>query len=177
MAKKKLPSVEDAIKSFKEVMHRASLISYFNVNRTLVCRTKEKVLLIIIPDQSLWEKIVDDQELLFKELDITTDDGKESMKYLEETLKYEALEDGWITIGVTEELFSGKVFKIKRNKVEYEIPINRDLMPLKLKKAEYDKLSYRITISKTKPLLFIRKRFDGIIDDYGFTIIRLFKVI
>jgi hypothetical protein len=192
MAAKKIPTLVDAIKQFKDVTTRASLSSYYHVNKILLSINSDGNKILVVPDHALWDAMTGDKndpnnvftEGLVKSLDITDREQFELQAYY----KYgDDLDNvGWFPIDVTEELFSGKIFKIRIAQYEYQIPINRELMPLKLKKAEYDGIAYRTfgsmkSSGETKEpiILGIKKRFEGPkgVDDSGFTIIRLFQVV
>jgi hypothetical protein len=172
MAKKKEPTVEDALKVFKDVTLRASLSSYYYVDLVMLSKNEDGNTILVIPDRDLILKLREDPDMDIKELDISNAEQYKLHHYF----KYgNDLEEDWFPIEIKEELFSGKIFKIRLHDREYEIPINRELMPLKLKKAEYDNVSYKIF---TDPLILaIKKRFDFTMEGYGFTIMRLFQVI
>ena len=171
MAKKKLSSMDDAVKLFKDVMQRASLESYHHVNRIMLSKNEEGNRILVIPEQGLWDTLIGSLEI--KELDISIPEQSDEVKWFEYG---EDLENNWFPIDMGEDLFNGKIFKVLVKGHEYHIPINKELMPMKLKKAEYDNLSYRI-FNKPLLILAIKKRFEPIVPDSGFTIIRLFQVI
>ena len=176
MAKKKLPSIEDALESFRNVMTRSSLSSYVYVDSKLLSKSPKGYSILIIPDQELWNQILNDEEFKSNMTELNPEDPdteaqKELFIYGEDLTS-----DGWIEAD-PEILFKGKVFKIKIHGFEYEIPINRDLLPLKLRKAEYNNISYRVFTSPNV-VLALRKRFDfKDVDSGGFTIMRMFKVL
>ena len=176
MAKKKLPSIEDALESFRNVMTRSSLSSYVYVDYKLLSKSPKGYSILIIPDQELWNQILNDEEFKSNMTELNPEDPdteaqKELFIYGEDQTS-----DGWIEAD-PEILFKGKVFKIKIHGFEYEIPINRDLLPLKLRKAEYNNISYRVFTSPNV-VLALRKRFDfKDVDGGGFTIMRMFKVL
>lgn len=176
MAKKKLPSIEDVLESFRNVMTRSSLSSYVYVDYKLLSKSPKGYSILIIPDQELWNQILNDEEFKSNMTELNPEDPdteaqKELFIYGEDPTS-----DGWIEAD-PEILFKGKVFKIKIHGFEYEIPINRDLLPLKLRKAEYNNISYRVFTSPNV-VLALRKRFDfKDVDGGGFTIMRMFKVL
>jgi len=153
-------------------MQRATLSSYYHVNNIILSKNDDGNTILIVPDLTLWNSILDEKDIEVKELDISVPEEAENLQWF----RYgEDLGDGWYDIDVSEELFTGKIFQIKVKDLEYSIPINRELMPMKLKKAEYVNVSYRVF---GKPLvLAIKKRFDFPVEDTGFTMIRLFQVI
>jgi len=175
MGKKKLPSIQDALESFKNVMTRSSLSNYVHVNTRMLSKSPKGYSVLIIPDQQLWDLIIEDETLHpnMKELDLT--DPKEAE--MNELFVYgDDLENKcWIEADPLV-LLSGKVFKIKIHGFEYEIPINRDLLPLKLRKAEYNNIMYRV-FTNPNVVLGLKKRFNSPVEGGGFTIMRLFKVL
>lgn len=186
LAKKKVPSIEDAIELFKETMIRVSLASYYQVNNILLSINNDQNKILIIPDPELWEEMwsnrgVEDIEefkksdplFRVKELDITVPEEYEFQQWFQYG---ENLVDNWIPIDLKEDLFTGKIFKINIKGYEYDIPINRELMPIKLKKSEFENISYRVFL-KPLPILSIKKRFDFPIEGCGFTLMRLFQII
>jgi hypothetical protein len=175
MAKKTQPSVEDAIKSFKEVMQRASLSDYYYVGNILLSKNTSNSKILVVPDQDLWVKLIDDEEFkpFLKEPDLTNPEESNIPAWMEYGKE---IDTDWIPIDISADLYTGKVFRITLNKYEYKIPINRDLMPMKLKKSEYEGVAYRV-FYKPLQILAIKKRFENVLDGYGFTIIRLFQII
>lgn len=175
MASKKVPSVEDALKIFKDVMLRALLTDYLYVNKSMLSKNPKDHSILIIPDQTLWVKIIEDDELKshIQELDINDPEQYKSLQLFEYGNQLDG--DVWVDID-PEILFKGKVFKISMKGFDYEVPINRALLPLKLRKAEYNNISYRV-FTKPSLMLVLKKRFDFPLEDCGFTIMRMFKVI
>lgn len=175
MAKKKVPTIEDAIKSFNNIIERASLSNYYYVNKILLSKNQKGNSILIVPDETLWLKLIDDEEFksAMKDIDLS---NPEEYK-LQQLFSYaESLDTGWTEIDAKEILFPGKVFKISLNGFDYEVPINRDFLPLKLRKAEYCDISYKI-FTTPQLVLSLKKRFDSPVEDGGFTMIRLFQVI
>lgn len=176
MAKKKIPSIDDALKIFKDAMQRASLSDYLYVDKTLHCKHPKDYTVLVIPDQALWLKILEDDELKdqLKEINITDPNQEEKIKNMRYVENLE--DDGWIDID-SEILFKGKIFKVSSMGFDYEIPVSRALLPLKLKKAEYNNIKYRIFTSPDL-ILSIKKKFEfPAIPNCGFCMIRLFKII
>jgi hypothetical protein len=177
MAKKSVPSIEDAIKSFKEVMQRASLSNYYYVGNVLISKNTNGNNILIVPDQALWNNLIENKELKdeynLKEPDLTNCEESTIPSWVEYVAD---LKTDWFPIDMDADLYTGKVFKIKINNYEYKISINRDLMPMKLKKAEYENISYKV-FNGTLKILAIKKRFENVVEGYGFTIVRLFQII
>lgn len=176
MAKKKVPSVDDAIKIFKDAMQRASLSDYLYVNKTLFSTNPKGNSIVIIPDQSLWENLIDDPEIKdhLKEINPENTEHYEKLQLLPYAENIDG--DMWTNIDA-EVLFRGKLFRISVKGFEYELPINKGLLPMKLRKAEYNNISYHV-FTKPNIVLSLKKRFDfPAIEECGFTMIRMFQVI
>ncbi|MCM1215425.1 MAG: hypothetical protein NC548_13010 [Lachnospiraceae bacterium] len=176
MAKKKLPSIEDALELFKQVMTRSSLSNYVYVNNTMLTKSPKGYSVVIIPEQELWNKIIEDESLKSDMRELDEDNQNDAAQ--KELIVYgdQINDNGWIEADPNV-LFAGKVFKIKIHGFEYEIPINRDLLPLKLRKAEYNNIAYRV-FTAPSVVLALKKKFDyKDVDGGGFTIMRLFKVL
>lgn len=174
MGKKKEPSMEEAVKIFKDVMSRTSLSNYIYVNHTMISKTPKGRSVLILPDINLWKEIIIDEEIDKRELDIKNPDEIKLQSLFSYADNMES--DEWINLD-SELLFKGKIIKIRVNGFDYKISLNRDLIPLKLRKSEYYKISYRIFVSNDSFVLGIKKRFDYPLEDSGFYIMRLFKII
>lgn len=166
--------MEEAVKIFKDVMSRTSLSNYIYVNRVMISKTPKGRSILIIPDMNLWREILTDEEIEKRELDIKNPDEIKLQALISYTDNIESNE--WINLD-SELLFTGKIIKIHVNGFDYKISLNRDLIPLKLRKKEYYKISYRIFTTKDSFVLGIKKRFDYPLEDSGFYIMRLFKII
>lgn len=177
MATKKVPSVEDAVKTFKDVMTRASLENYLYVNKTLISQfsnSKKEFYVLIVPEQELWNKLIEDTELNIKELDVNNKDQYnllQKMSYVNDLTN-----EAWIELD-SEKFYKGEIINIRPEGFEYNIPINKELLPFKLRKAEYNNFSYRIFINNNSFVIALKKYFEPKVDECGFTIIRLFQII
>ncbi len=176
MAKKKVITGEDALKLFKDLTERMCLSDYYNVNSVLLSEiTKDNNVwrVLLVPDQKLWELVVDSNALMYRELNILNPNEKD----LQQWVRYgnDLNNDMWMRIENPLELFQGNVIKINISNRDYSIPITRELLPVKLKKAEYDDIYYRIFIDPFL-VLAIRKRFE-ILPEFGFDLIRLFRIV
>jgi len=184
MAKKKIPVVADAVKALMDILDRAFVSSYLSVNNIMLFEDKNGISILVVPDQTLATEVFKSYEIDGRELDLS------NPAEIEHQWKFqygEDLKENWIPIDVTDDLFNGKLFKITVKDTEYNITINKELMPVKLKKAEYKDISYRTFgtrsrkmdsyIEKTPLILAIKKRFDSPVEDCGFTMIRLFQIV
>lgn len=169
MAGKKVPCIEDALNNFKDVMRRASIQNYGYVNRIMLSKNPKNQSILTIPEPELWTKILNDPDLKdhIKESDATGDDVM-LFSYGED------LATGWIEIDPNI-IFNGVIFKLTIDGFEYDFPINKNLIPLKLKKAEANNIAYKVFTSPNT--LAIKKRFEFPVDGGSFTIMRLLQIL
>lgn len=175
MAQKKVPSIQDGLKVFKDAMRRASLSDYSYVNKIILSKNQKDKSILVVPETELWKIIIDDEELKpqIKPLDLTSPADNLLMPLFTYADDLEA--PGWFEID-PEIMMSGKVLKIRIDGFEYDVTINKDCLPLKLKKAEFNNIMYKVFV-KPAHILAIKKYFPFAISDGGFTMIRLFKII
>lgn len=169
MATKRVPSMEDAINVFKDVMKRISLQNYVYSNHILKSRNPKGQTVIIIPDMPLWEKLTEDKSFMtdVKEVDMN-DPDKDLFNYAD------GIDSGWIELD-SQKVFSGEIIKITIEGFVYDFPINKGMIPLKLKKAEVNNISYRVFTSPY--VLGIKKKFVSPVDGGSFTIMRLMQIL
>ena len=103
---------ETVLKEFESVMLRASLSDYYYVNSIMLSKNPMGHSILIIPDQLLWDKIMENSALKshITELDISKPAGQimlEKIKYGEDLGN-----SSWIEID-SNELYNGKIIKIK----------------------------------------------------------------
>lgn len=173
MGKKKEPSIIDSLNLFKDVMKRASILDYLYVNKNVFCITSKGMRVYIYFDQTLWNAIMDDEDLKshFKEVDI----NKEEQRIVADRLSYfNDLENGWIEMD-PEKVYKGETFKISIDGFSYDININKSIYPVRFKKAELNNFAYKVDMKHM--ILFIKKKFDGAVEDSSFTIMRGFNII
>ena len=169
MATKKIPSMEDALATFKDVMARASLKEFMYSNRVMISKNPKGQSVIVVPDHELWVKITDDQEFMknVKEIDIN-DPDKDLLLYGEK------LDGTWLEVD-TQSVMAGLIFKVTVDSLMYELLINKNMIPLKLKKAEANNISYRVFSSPD--VLALKKLFESPVEGGSFTIMRLMQIL
>lgn len=174
MAGKKKPSIQNGLKTYKDVITRAGLNEFYNNENVLCSKNKNDNTIITIPDIGLWNLILEDPDYKDKIHPLNDDNIKEMQ--IENLSLYTCDLNGesWISLN-TDDLYAGKVIKIYLDFFDYEIPITRDCLPLKLKKSEHNHIDYRIW--RNPEVLGIKKYFPFEIEEYGFNIMRLFKII
>lgn len=173
MAKKKESSIGDAINIFEDVMTRSSLSDYIHVNRTILSKSDKGYSVIIVIDQSLWNALLEKEEFKekLKEFNISDNENIDTKIF---TYGDDINNNLWIDVDL-ESLYAGKVVKINIDNLEYDITIHKNVIPLKLKKGEFNNIKYRVFTNDMT--LALSKRFEYPLEDLGFTIIRLFKII
>lgn len=179
MAKKKEPSIDEALNIFKDAINRASLLSPFlYTNSTLLSENAIGKTTLLVPETNLWLKLLEDNDLKesIREIDISNPIEHDKLELYQYAEKIED-KSLWYDLN-TDDLYAGKIIKIKiSDKYDYDVPINKNILPIKLKKSEFNNISYRIFIRK-HIVLAIKKKFvyEGI-PDASFSIIKLLKVI
>ena len=161
MAKKS--EKDKSIELFHSVINRMNVNVLYEYNRMWLIQLDE-YRCIIIPDNTLYDELM------------TDDTFKEKIKPCNvENSRLFSYTNGtsWIPLDVSEEHFKGKEFNITIDGFNYDIPLNKDLMMVKLRKSEFTDISYQVYKEKHL-VLGIKKRFDS---EYGFDMIRLFQIV
>lgn len=174
MAKKNKPSIDGAIIYFKEVMTRASLNNYVCLNNTLISNSPNNYSVIIIPDHELWINLLLNEEFKNTCQELNNNDYNKYnhlFKFADDLYNI-----GWLDID-NEDLFKGKILKVKIKDMDYDIPIGKDLLPLKLRKAEFNNVSYRVFNFDGHLYLGLKKVFIYDLKDCNFTMMRVLKII
>jgi hypothetical protein len=173
LAKKNVASIENAINLFEEAMTRSSLSDYFHVNRTLLAKNNKDQSILIKVEQELWNAIIDKSSFKehLTELDVSNPEHQDSIKLC--SYSDDITNESWIDLNC-EELYAGKVLKLTVDDLEYDLSVNKALIPLKLKKSEFTNITYRIFPDRT---LALKKYFNYPIDNCGFSIIRIFQIV
>jgi len=154
------------------MLRRAALSVYYIVDRVMISRDSGGNATVIVPDKDLLGLLVTDSDFDIREydpLDRSTVGLKKIFPY-----GNRLDEGGWYPLTDNNDFYDGKVIRIQINDSIYPVLINRELLPVKLKKAEFVDIDYRIFLEP--PILGIRKRFQ-VLENYGFTLMRLFKII
>jgi hypothetical protein len=176
MAGKKVKSIDDSLIYFKEVMQRASLTNYTYVNNNLVSINKKSQNIVIIPDIELWNMIMDDKDLKenIKEASINDDNY-----YLFKIIDIMNMYDLWLDID-PDTFNQGKNIEVKiADELSYQIFINKNIFPIRLRKAELNNLSYIVFWYSNNLAIAIKKYFPFELDgkNYGFTVARILSII
>ena len=175
MASKKVPSIADAVLGFKNVMSRIGLQEYTYLNHVIQSKTAKNFSVLIIPENALWDALIDDPEINLTELDISkpeNTDAREKMYYGEELSRSN---EGWIEMD-PESLQKGDIINISIPGFTHEIPINKTLFVLRFKKAELNNFAYKV-YSSPRLALVIKKKFEGPVPESGFYLARAFQIV
>lgn len=175
MGKKKEPTLQDGLKIFKDVMTRASLSDYTYVNRVMLSKSPKGHTILIIPDVGLWNLILDDPDIRphLRSLDINDANDRATQPLFAFGESIDGPE--WIDID-PEILRAGKVINITIDGFEYEPVISRECLPVKLRKAEYNEITYRVFLTPSY-VLALKKHFSFQVEGGSFTMMRLFKIL
>lgn len=173
MAKKKEPSIDEALNIFLDVMQRASLFDYVHVNSDIISENPKGNSIIIPVEQTLWEELLKKKEFTDHLQELPLSDERTSLLTYIDNIDNEKL---WNNVDINE-FFDGKIIHIKVASFEYDIPLNKNALPIRLKKTEFNNISYRVFIDK-HVVLALKKKFvyEGI-ENCNFSMIRLFKVV
>ena len=161
MAKKS--EKDKSIELFHSVIARMGVDVLYEYNRMWLIQLEE-YRCIVIPDNTLYDELM--TGVAFKEKIKPCDiENSRLFSYTNAT--------NWVPLDVSEEHFSGKEISIIIDGFNYDIPLNKDLMMVRLRKSEFTNISYQVYKEKHL-VLGIKKRFDS---EYGFDMIRLFQIV
>lgn len=162
------------LNGFREIIQRSGISQIEFENGIMYGRNSNNASVIIAPGKELWSVIQNDEEMksMMQPLDATSDLSKRVAMVM--GIVTENSND-WIDLD-TDTLYKGKIIKISVDGFEYDITINRDMLPLKLKKAEYNNIRYRIRLMGD-PILIVQKEFKQVPPDCDYTMSRVFQII
>lgn len=174
MAKKKEPSIQDTVTYFKSIIDRIGAGDIVYQNRIMLYNNG-KCSILITADQTLWNELTNDETFKTKLSEVSPfDKEKIGLLNLGEEI------GSWIDLDI-DELNSGKVIHIKIEGYDYNIAICKDSLPLKLKKAEMNNISYQLTTMQNQncinKVLKLRKVFPGLVDDSSFSVMSVFLIV
>lgn len=173
MAKKKEPSISDAVDLFRDIIKRARIESFVYNNRTLMSYNTKNYKSYLTLDQTIWNAIMDEKDIREKmeELDILKANAQDKMGF-----EYCSKPDeGFIEID-GQEFYDGKNLHIKIDGYEYDAMINKTIFPLRFKKAEFNNISYRVYADRY-PVLVVKKKWEPIVPDTEIKILRMFQIL
>lgn len=168
MAKKE----SKAIDYFKEIMFNRYGISSFIHENGIMYSLTNGVTILTIPEQILWDEIIEDEELKSMMTPLNPEDS--NFKLVQEMMRYADDIDGNSWFGLdADKLFNNNVINIDVLTYGYSVPISRGLFP-KMRKAEYSQFSYRIFL-EPRTVLALKKKWKA--PTTCFTTIRPFLLV
>lgn len=176
MAGKKIPSMDDSLKIFKDALTRATLTDFYSDGNRLIGYTADHVTIIISIDLDLLSKVSNDDDDLkehIKPIDLTDKDQYDMARLL--TVADDLDSDAWVEPDI-DKLYNSKIVRIEVAGFDYDVAIHKSFLPLKLKKAEFNDIKYRI-FANPSLILAIKKRFDTKVENGSFSMIRVFQIV
>jgi hypothetical protein len=174
MAKKKM-TPETAYKQFLDVIARMDIDKFYRDNGVIVGYTDGNVGVVIIPEPGLDELINKGGKPEFAKLDNAGAEEKIRVIRLSDFGRRLGTSDEyWVDLSENEKFTEGSILEITVDGSEFPIVISRNLLPLKLRKAEYVGVYYRIF--DVDELIGLRKDFSGP-ENHSFRVIRFFKIV
>lgn len=163
MAKKEITNEKD-LATFNKVIERIGSNKFYLDGDFIICLIeKDDYILLFELDQNLKQNIhLDYSELI-------DDSLRKRITILMNSIK----SNNWIQIDPNSEMHLSKIFSIKINNSTYDVDINRDQMPFKLLKSEYDSIYY----SFNENIILIKKEYKPKLEGYGFKVIRGFQFV
>jgi hypothetical protein len=174
MAAKKEPSISEEVTKFKDIMSRSTLFFYQFVNDKMISKTKNGNSVIINTEPELWKALVANEK--FRKRMSEADISDLSLRQL---FTYADMCDNvvWIEIDA-KTLYEGTRIKIRvSDEFEYDHPIDKSMVPLKLRKNEQNNMQYGFIKENNNIILAFKKYFPSPIDGCGFSLTTLHKVI
>lgn len=156
--------IDNKLNIFNKVIERINVDKFYLEDKYIICTLqKDDYILLFELDDELKSQI----QIEFADLS-TNDELKKRISIL-----INAITDDWIKINPENEMYLSKIFSIKIENSNYDVDINRDQMPFKLLKSEYDSVFYNVH----KNIILIKKEYKSKIDGYSFNVIRGFQFI
>ena len=173
MAKKE-PTIEDMASTFWEIINRAQIETFLRNDRILYGINKKKMGMLIVTEPDLWCKVFENQEISdrSRELNPTIETDRH---IIDDCFYVKDMENGWINIEIAEMEVADKI-EIKLEGFKYPIEINKNIWPIRFKKAEFNEFAYKI-YRNPKQVFVVRKKFQGPVENSSFYICRIFTII
>ena len=162
MAKKSITE-EVALDKLMEVVNAIGCVPK-RVNQTLIFNIDDKKTINLYVSDALWQIAFEKHLKEFEEVDVNDDIGKEYRAELN-TMH-------WIDIPGLEKIYAGESFNINFPNGEF-IELTKELLPIKLKKSEFNNISYGILnkeISNRNITFFIIRKIFSITDEWSFNL-------
>lgn len=174
MAKKE-PTVEDSVAMFMDVIERCQFKSMLRENRVLYGKNAKKKSALLIPDQTLWNHLIENQDIaeMVRELNPKVETDRLILRWMSYA---NDMNNDWIAITDEEMTTDGRVY-LKIKGYDYANEINKTIWPLRFRKAEVNNFSYKVFPAKPLDIFAIRKKFESPVEDASFYIMRLFQML
>lgn len=154
------------------MVERSKLTDCRNANGVIIGVTPEKKKVLMVPDTKLLTLLLElDGDNKVTAYDIEEKSTGEYRSWFDYGLRL--TEPGWLEID-GEKLGAGETITIQLADDQPSVYLSKDSLPLKLKKAEFTGLSYRVF--PAEKVVGIRKRFENL-SDHGFELIQLYQII
>ena len=111
MAQKRVPSIDDAVKNFIDVMERSELDKFIRDGTTLLSVSPKGFTVLTTVDKPLLEKLMESDAFKEKIKAIDLTDPEEKALQAKFALSNTITEDGWVAIDL-DALYRGDVIKI-----------------------------------------------------------------
>ncbi len=174
MAKTKEPTIKDSLLIFKDVLKRSKISNLVYQKNVIMGKHKDGYTVFFIVEEDLWILASQDGDIMNNMVALDTE------KYPHIVKKFLLAEgmniDEWIGID-PDQMYSGELVHITIDNLDYDIPINVKVFPLKLRKTEFTGFAYRITTTADARVITIRKKFETPIPDTGFYIAVPFQIV
>lgn len=172
MGKKKEPTILDAVENFKAVTSKVGFRSFIRYNRNMYSINQNKKHVIIVPDEALYLALLDDKDFSMRELDLTSASDRRIQPSFQFVENMDSV--GWIEMDA-EKLRNNEKITIELSGYPYPLDINIKLFLFRLKKDEFNKFYYRLSLNDKS--FAIKKYFEGPVENSGFWMVRGFHVI
>ena len=171
MAKKEL-TITDAVEKFKASTSKVGFNTFIRYNRNLYSINKNRKYVILVPDDALYLELIRDTSMDIRELDLNDKVDRRIQPCFQFV---ENMDDiGWIEIDA-EKLRNNETIRIELDGFPYPIEINIKNFLFRLKKDEYCKFYYKLSL--TDKWFAIKKYFEGPVEGGGFWVVRGFHII
>ena len=175
MAKKEY-TLQDAVDRFlDQVVTKAKYTKFIRDNKILYGKNKKNKPMFIMIEQTLWNALPDTFKANIREFDLSLAEDR----YIQSKVKFfneRFSDEGWIEIDGTKFQNNEMITFDLPKGFDYKLEINYGIWPLRFKKDDCNNFSYKLKIEK-ESWFMIRKYYEGLIPDTGFTIIRMMRLI
>lgn len=157
---------------WQEIIDRANLTELRNVNGVVIGLTAEMKKTLLVPEPGLLTLLLaDDAHSKLVPFDRDEATTVDYLPWFDYGLRLS--EPGWFELE-GEKFYAGETITVQLGEDAPKAYLSKDSLPLKLRKAEFVGLSYRVF--SAEKVVGIRKHFDTL-PEHGFDLLRLFQII